>query len=301
MIINSVLGCVGAGKVMGMQAPYSQAKGPAIEQFRSDLRSGSVGVVFSCDVNIMYAGDADLRALFSAVDHRYSYSYFDDETAAVCSINMPSTHQFESWGDAEACDGTLSVQQPLIAPLNEGSLSIGDTLMGLYKALVPGALATAATYFDYVKAAWMPVVTDDAGWEKALRDGMVARTIAPPPSACVSANIAQCAAAAPISGMAVYTTIGYTMYDGLFSNNGWMMECPDPITKHTWENVAMMNKATAEKLSVGSDRVIALNNGDRSEIEVPVLIQPGISDNVIVTSVGYGRETGSVCKGYGSN
>ncbi|MFM8471911.1 MAG: hypothetical protein ACKOBV_00135, partial [Candidatus Kapaibacterium sp.] len=193
MIINSVLGCVGAGKVMGMQAPYSQAKGPAIEQFRSDLRSGSVGVVFSCDVNIMYAGDADLRALFSAVDHRYSYSYFDDETAAVCSINMPSTHQFESWGDAEACDGTLSVQQPLIAPLNEGSLSIGDTLMGLYKALVPGALATAATYFDYVKAAWMPVVTDDAGWEKALRDGMVARTIAPPPSACVSANIAQCA------------------------------------------------------------------------------------------------------------
>lgn len=301
MIINSMLGSVGAGKVFAMQAPYSNAKGAAIEQFRSDMRSGSIGVVFTCDVNVMYAGDADLRALFAAVDHRFSYSYYDDETAAVCSINMPSTHQFESWGDTESCDGTLSIQQPLIAPLNEGSLSLGDTLMGLYKALMPGALATAATYFDYVKALWMPVVTDDAGWEKALRDGAVSRVVAPAPSACTASNLSQCASAKPINGIAVYTTLGYTMYDGLYSNNGWMMECPDPITKHTWENVAMMSKATAAQLKVEADRVITLNNGDRSEIELPVLIQPGISDNVIVTSVGYGRDMGSVCKGYGSN
>ena len=301
MLINSMLGSIGAGKVFGMQAPYSNAKGPGIEQFRNELRSGTIGVVFACDVNVMYAGDADLRALFAAVDHKFSYSYYDDETAAVCSINMPSTHQFESWGDTESCDGTLSVQQPLIAPLNEGSLSLGDTLMSLYKVLVPGALATAATYFDYVKAAWMPVVTDEAGWEKALRDGAVVRQIAPPPSSCNAAGLAQCASAKAINGVAVYTTLGYTMFDGTYSNNGWMMECPDPITKHTWENVAMMSKATAEKLNVANDRVITLNNGDRAEIEVPVLIQPGISDGVIVTSVGYGREMGSVCKGYGSN
>ena len=31
------------------------------------------------------------------------------------------------------------------------------------------------------------------------------------------------------------------MDDGRYINNGWLQELPDPITKLTWDNAAMMS------------------------------------------------------------
>ena len=41
------------------------------------------------------------------------------------------------------------------------------------------------------------------------------------------------------------------MFDGRFVNNGWLQEAPDPITKLTWDNAALVSPATAKKLGVG--------------------------------------------------
>ncbi len=43
-----------------------------------------------------------------------------DETGLLCHWHVPATHYLESWSDARAYDGTVSVTQPLIAPLYEG-------------------------------------------------------------------------------------------------------------------------------------------------------------------------------------
>ena len=36
-------------------------------------------------------------------------------------------------------------------------------------------------------------------------------------------------------------------WDGQFSNNGWMMECPHPITKLTWDNALLISPVLAKK------------------------------------------------------
>ena len=51
---------------------------------------------------------------------------FLDHTSEKCDWHLPLAHFLESWGDAEAADGSLCCVQPLIAPLNSGKVSSDD-------------------------------------------------------------------------------------------------------------------------------------------------------------------------------
>lgn len=292
MAINAMLGNVGEGKIFAQTLPFSNAKGAGVEELRNDVRSGKVDVILYCDVNPEYTADKDLKNLLTSVANKYSYTYYNDETALNTSINIPSTHQFENWGDAVSFDGTLSIQQPLVAPLNEGSLSLGDMLLTLCKAVNSSMFAEVASYYDYVKARWMNVVGGEEGWTKSLRDGIYAQATNNAIPAANMGALGSLKKADTLSGMAVMVMPGYTLYDGTFSNNYWMLECPDPITKHVWENVALVSKKTAEALGVTEDtkhnEIIRVEaNGDG--IELPIIIQPGLVDNLVVTVLGYGR------------
>ncbi|MBL7999905.1 MAG: TAT-variant-translocated molybdopterin oxidoreductase, partial [Candidatus Kapabacteria bacterium] len=302
MAINAMLGSTGEGKVFAQTLPMSGAKTPALEQLRNDLRSGSVGAVLFCDVNPEITADRDMKNLLSSVPKRYSYTLLDDETALTTSINIPSTHQYESWGDAISFDGTLSIQQPLVAPLNEGSLSLGDMLLALAKSLNPEAMPEVKTYFDYVKSRWMAVAGGEDGWTKSLRDGVLSSTVAVPAMSFNPGGIASLKKANVGNGMAVMVMPSYAVYDGgINSNNGWLLECPDPLTKHTWENVALMSHTTADTIGVKTNDVVLVKVGGDRGIEIPVLTQPGMADNVIVTTLGFGRTTGKISAGFGSN
>ncbi len=78
------------------------------------------------------------------------------------------------------------------------------------------------------------------------------------------------------------------VYDGRFANNGWLQELPDPMTRLTWDNAAMMSPATAEKLGVRSQDVVRLKYQGR-EIEAPVYVMPGQADGTVALPLGYGR------------
>jgi hypothetical protein len=38
--------------------------------------------------------------------------------------------------------------------------------------------------------------------------------------------------------------------DGRFNNNGWLQECPDPITKISWDNAILISPRLAKELGI---------------------------------------------------
>ena len=89
------------------------------------------------------------------------------------------------------------------------------------------------------------------------------------------------------------------LHDGRFANNGWLQELPDPMTRLTWDNAAVMSEKTAREIGVKQDKLVALSAGD-TQVLAPVFFLPGMAEGVIGLALGYGRTVaGSIGKGVG--
>src|SRR6202161_2593889 len=79
-----------------------------------------------------------------------------------------------------------------------------------------------------------------------------------------------------------------SIYDGRFSNNGWLQELPKPMSKMTWDNPALVGPKMAERVGLKSGDMGELGvNGNK--ITAPIWIQAGHPDNSITVFLGYGR------------
>src|SRR6202047_405662 len=78
------------------------------------------------------------------------------------------------------------------------------------------------------------------------------------------------------------------IWDGRFSNNGWLQELPKPLTRLTWDSVAMLSPKTAERLGLHSEDAVELKYEGRS-ILAPAWVMPGHADESITAFLGYGR------------
>ncbi|MCC6811009.1 MAG: TAT-variant-translocated molybdopterin oxidoreductase [Deltaproteobacteria bacterium] len=230
-----------------------------------------------------------------------------DETGAKTTWSLPRAHALESWGDAVGSDGTISVQQPLILPLLGGKSDIeivaqmtGSTAPKGYE-LVRETLKTGFVGADFEKA-----------WRRALHAGVVEGSAQKPttaPTFAATVNDATKAKAAA-SGFDLVFVPSASVWDGRFANNPWLQELPDPMTKLTWDNAALVSPAAAQKLGVtpgtgtqfipGGDLVkITTKTGS---VEAAVWVQPGLADDTVVIALGYGRTAElSVASGAGFN
>ncbi len=109
----------------------------------------------------------------------------------------------------------------------------------------------------------------------------------------------------------------YTLLDGRFANNGWLQEMPNPMTRLTWDNAAIMSIRTAEKYGLKEDILdrhdtgIPIGDTKRRIVEItfrnqklklPAYILPGLSDDTVLLNTGYGRtKVGRVGRGSGYN
>src|SRR5207249_3668495 len=88
-------------------------------------------------------------------------------------------------------------------------------------------------------------------------------------------------------------------FDGRFSNNAWLQEFPDPLTKIVWDNAALVSPATANRLKLANGNVVNLKFRGRS-VRAPIWILPGQADDCVTVGLGYGRaRAGSVGNGVG--
>jgi molybdopterin-containing oxidoreductase family iron-sulfur binding subunit len=271
----------------------------ALKELVDDMNAGKVDLLMIVGGNPVYDAPQDLQfgQAMNKVALRVQHSLFRDETTDYCHWHTNGTHYLEQWGDARAIDGTVSLIQPLIAPLYDGRSD--------YEFLQVLVGQPAATSFDIVQRYWQGKLNSrnfDADWRKALYQGYVPNTAAAVTNASAKTDIA---AGNPIAlGGGVFEIIlrrDPMIYDGTYANNAWLQETPKPPTQVCWDNAVLMSVATAEKLKLETQDAIEIEvNG--SKVKGAIWRTPGHPDNCITVSLGYGRKKiGRVGNGVGFN
>ncbi|BDC48234.1 molybdopterin oxidoreductase [Bryobacterales bacterium F-183] len=293
-----------------LNAPVTYAASPAaaadpvaaIKQLTADINSGAVSTLVILGGNPAFSAPADLRFADAIGKVRTSIHLgLDvDETAKIATWHVPQAHALECWGDGRAIDGTISIQQPMIAPLYGGKSAIE-----LVDMIFNGNANPKGG--DLVKNYWMAQLPGDKenSWRTAIHDGIVAGSAAAAIKPAASAERIRAAAASEPKptgqGMEVSFYPSATCYDGRFANNGWMQECPDPMTKIVWGNAALLSPKTMRDKNLENNDLIKLTVSGQS-LTLPVMVQPGMADNAVWLNLGYGRkEVGRVGEGVGFN
>jgi len=269
----------------------------SLGELAADIRAGSVSTLLIMGSNPAYDAPVDLgfTELLPKVQFSARLGLYEDETSRLCHWHIPEAHPLESWGDARAYDGTVTVIQPLIAPLYGGK-SEQDFL-----ALLNGQSEKPShdIVHDYWQAQRLNVARFDAYWEKTLHDGVVPDTAFPPKQVSLKAGIGQPPPGSPSQGLEIVFRPDPTIWDGRFANNGWLQELPKPLTKLTWDAVAMFSPKTAERLGVNSEDAVELKYQGRT-IVAPAWVMPGHADESVSVFLGYGRtRAGRVGTGVG--
>jgi molybdopterin-containing oxidoreductase family iron-sulfur binding subunit len=333
--MNQALGNVGATVVYTDTAeaqPTDQLGG--LRTLVGEMNSGSVDFLLILGCNPVYDAPSDLKFAdaMQKVTLRAHSGLHENETSALCHWNIPAAHFLEQWSDVRSEDGTVTIIQPLIAPLYQGR-SAHEVLAafteqpertgyqivrdywakasGISTALPPAPAPPApqpaapqtppaqAGPATFAGAPQPPQSEFDKAWRKWLHDGLVPNTAFP--AKTVSAGSVPAAAGKPASGLEVVFRADPTIYDGRFANNAWLQELPKALTKLTWDNAALISVTTAGDLHLVSGDLVELTVGDR-KLTIPVWINPGHADNCLTLTLGYGRtRSGRVGTGSGFN
>lgn len=212
------------------------------------LNTGSVETLFIIGGNPVYDAPADLdwKTLQAKATKTLFLSYTNNETSLSVDTVIARSHYLESWGDGRTLDGTLVPVQPMIQPL----FPTFDELEVL--ALLASAAETDA-YSIMRKTFTAEGGVDFNGF---LSDGLLSGSAYKPaavtfdPVKAVSAikSSELMAVGLNADSLEVRFSPSSHTYDGRYANNAWLMECPDPMTKLTWDNAILISPRLAKDL-----------------------------------------------------
>jgi Fe-S-cluster-containing dehydrogenase component/anaerobic selenocysteine-containing dehydrogenase len=187
---------------------------------------------------------------------------------------------------------------------NKTSAAAAAIAAGVAAAEEAVAQASAAARAAHEQLSTFDAVAGAAfeqGWRRGLHDGVIAETGRPGAPPFNWKGLAQAPAAAGASkGIEIDFVLDGNLIDGRNANLGWMQEMPDPVTKLTWDNAAVMSAATAESLGATTEDIVHIRYRGR-HLRIPALIAIGIADGSVILQHGYGRTVGRVSKDVGSN
>ncbi len=303
LAMNEHLGNLGG--TLAVVEPVSASGLPEsrpLSQLAHDIDAGALESLLIVDANPAYDAPADLafdRAL-QRVPFSAHLGLYRDETARHCTWHLPMAHEFESWGDARAYDGTAAVLQPLIEPLYRGRTPIQllDLLAG----------RPESSGLELVRRHWRTSTAGDfeKWWQTVLMRGVVPESGAKRLDARVRhEDVRRAAERAVLPDSAGSIELSFqpdpTVWDGSMANNSWLQELPKPLTKLTWENAILLSPEDARSLGAENEDVLELTYRDVS-LTGPVWILPGHAPGCVTVNLGYGRShAGSVGNGLGFN
>lgn len=311
LIVNAINGAIGAyGKTINWALPVNYRQGIDADfiQLLADMEAGTVGTILIHGANPAYTYyDAEkFKNALKKVRVTVSFNEKMDETTELCEYVIPNHHYLESWGDAEISDGFTSFIQPTIYPLFK-TRPFQTSLLKWN--------GETRDYETYFREFWIGKLGSEAAYMKALQDGV--KEDAPPTAGAggySGAGIAEAVAAIGArkgNGDEVVLYQKVSIGTGAHAGNPWLQELPDPVSKATWDNYALISIKKAEQLGIKLDTdyeyypqkpVIEITLG-KNKIELPVLVFPGINNDTIAIAVGYGRNEalGVTAAGVGKN
>ncbi len=283
LAINDKIGAI--GKTLTL---HEEPNGDRPHHFDSladltkQLKAKQINTLFILGGNPAYDApvDLDFAGAIKSAQTSVHLSLYDNETSHECTWHVPRAHYLEAWGDARAWDGTVSICQPLIQPLYNGKSSDQVLAMLAQEPETETDAIVRKTFADSL---------DDTAWRQALNDGLI------PDSAFSKVSGSITAAAVQISpepkGYEIRFAQDSKLYDGRFATSGWLQELPDPLTKITWDNAAIISPKDAAGLDLQVDDMVKITIGQAS-VEIPAFILPGQPVGVIGLALGYGRTMG---------
>ena len=292
-LLNTALG--NNGKTVFFSELPEATTNSNIAEIARELLNGQIDNLIILGGNPALTAPADLNWVAAQKKAKavIRLGYYEDETfgaSTETTLSLPATHFLESWGDARTSDGSLVPVQPLIAPLFDGitELEVLSLLGGLGAS--KGHDIVRETFRAYAGAG-----NFEETWKKFLHDGFLAGPAprandAPVGGDVVSTSFAAVSVAIPAKeSLEVVFHRDLKLDDGRWSNNAWLQEFPDPITKVTWGNVVLVSRKTAEEHNVKNGDVVEIELGG-VKVQGPVWVQPGFADNSLGLALGYGRK-----------
>ncbi|HJR63916.1 MAG TPA: molybdopterin-dependent oxidoreductase [Gemmatimonadaceae bacterium] len=236
--------------------------------------------VFTLPPSVGFA-DAMARAAF-----KVSFSSYPDETTELCDLVLPDHHPLESWGNAQAVPGVISLQQPAMDPVF-ATRQTADVLIQVARANpTVAARYPMGSYREWLVSQYPGGVS---AFTTALTTGLGTGTIARP------------AAARLVSPEAATTSTDQTQGDfylvahpspalgaGEGANKPWLQELPDPVSKICWQSWVEMHPATAQRLAIENGDLLEVQTGT-GRVVAPAYLYPGIRRDTVAIALGRGH------------
>ncbi len=292
-LLNQLLG--GAGVTVDYKSlpfsSHSYVTEPGLASIKAlseRLRLKSVESLLVLGGNPAYNAPADLNfsSLLKELPLSVVVSSQENETTDLASFVMPRSHYLEAWGDLMSVDGSVSIVQPLISPLYR-SLSDIEVLLSI-SSLKQSAYAAVRQTYRRSEPSF------SLSWDDWLHNGLVrnsgkSKVLSSIDRGFSIAIMTALSSKSVSHGLEVSFLTDNSLYDGRFSNNGWLQEVSDPITKLTWDNAAYISPATARKFGLKTGSLVELSAEGRL-LSIAVYVLPGHADNAITIPLGYGRK-----------
>jgi len=309
MVLNIILGNVGKTIESNGEFAYAsmaplRGNSQSLVAFSQAAAAKRFDVAFFSGTNPVYTAPKSLglKESLANIPFKVVFSHFNDETTAMADVVLPLATAPEDWGTHvapyQAGVGEISIQQPLMEPLNAETKGFGDIVLTLLKKRKESAYEGFADYYAYLRNAFSSIpaehkngASDDDFWASVLSTGLIDVGVKESSLKVNAVTFDMPKGLGNSSSLTLAPSARLGFWDGRHANLPWLQEAPDQISKVVWDSWAELHPATATKLGVKEGDMVKISSA-QGDLNVKVYVYKGVHPDVIAVPLGQGHDAG---------